>query len=153
MLWIWQLCFASFSRIIVRVLWANAMTSIQNWFRNFGFRLLYNIDNFPQNFLRFFVNFMFNNFNAEVTLLPYCSNSSTFLSRASFTVLTWFCNKVTYDFKTSIFLSFSLSIALTSFIISFFKSETKSNFNELSFSSNFLFSSSSIFLWRYRKIL
>ena len=61
------------------------------------------------------------------TLLPYCSNSSTFLSRACFTVLTWFCNKVTCDFRSSISLSFSLSIALTSFIISFFKSETKSS--------------------------
>ena len=59
--------------------------------------------------------------------LQYYSNSSTFFWRVCFTVLTWFCNKVTCDFKTLISLSFSFSIALTSFIISFFKSETKSH--------------------------
>ena len=75
------------------------------------------------------------------TLLPYSSNSSTFLSRACFTLLTWFCNKVTTD------LSFSLGIALTLFKIYFFNSETKSHLNELSFSSNFFSSSSMVYIF------
>ena len=144
MLWIWQLCFASFFCTIVSICWANAMSSIKNWISASD---SYNIDHFFQNFLRFFINFMFSTLNVQANLLPYCSYSSTFFRGACFTVFTWSCDKVTFDFKTSIYLSFSLSIALTSFIISFFKSETKSHLNELSFSSTFLSSSSMVYFF------
>ena len=88
-----------FSRIIVGIYWSNAMSSIKNWFGSFSFILLNNIDHFFQNFRSTPSMRM-------QTLLPYCSNSSTFSSRACFPVLTWFCNKVICDFKTSISLPF-----------------------------------------------
>ena len=122
-----------FSRIIAGIYWSNAMSSIKNWFGSFSFILLNNIDHFFQNFRSTPSMRM-------QTLLPYCSNSPTFSSRACFPVVTWFCNKVICDFKTSISLSFKF---LQNFILQI---KNRITFKWIkSFSSFFLSGSSLVY--------